>query len=100
MKAWRQIEFMRLYVKIVEGGEGLEVMLRLEKIGLWSEVEVTVWKIDGLKFILKKFVMFIKYYFCNAKMQYSMENIKIFKSFNKHFLASSHRFREISVRNI
>ena len=33
MKAGRQIEFMRRYVKVVEGGEGLGMMLRLEKIG-------------------------------------------------------------------
>ena len=31
MKARRQIEFMRRYVKVVEGVGGLGVMLRLEK---------------------------------------------------------------------
>ena len=30
MKAGRQIEFMRRYVKVVEGGGGLGMMLRLE----------------------------------------------------------------------
>ena len=31
MKAGRQIDFTRRYAKVVEGGEGLGVMLRLEK---------------------------------------------------------------------
>ena len=31
MKAGRQIVFMRQYVKVVEGGGGLGVMLRLNK---------------------------------------------------------------------
>ena len=54
MKAGRQIEFMRRYLKGVEGAES---HVETGKNWIVSEVEVKVWKIDRLSKVLAAVVI-------------------------------------------
>ena len=48
MKAGRQIEFMRRYVKVVEGGGGLGVMLTLKELDSERRLRWTCGKLMNL----------------------------------------------------